>query len=145
MGAMGETQMTETDLNQAITAGGSLAYTSSQWWLTVTTALVVATYLAAKHIPAWLFGLIALLYVLTAMSVIFEVSTYSELSYDYGVRLIELRSANHEFGATAMPGAFWRHFNNFIVDAIFVLGSVGAIAFSFIHWRNARKADPVRA
>ena len=132
--------MTEIDLNQAITSWGSLAYTSSQWWLTVTTALVVATYLAAKHIPAWPFALIALLYVLTALSVIFEVSTYSELSYDYGVRLTELRSANHEFGAGAIPDAFWRHFNNFVVDAIFVLGSLGAIAFSFIPWRKARIA-----
>ena len=132
--------MTEADLNQAITSWGSLAYTSSQWWLAVTTALVVATYLAAKHIPVWLFALIAALYVLTAAAVIFEVSTYSELSYDYGVRLAELRSANHEFGAGSLPDAFWRHFNNFLVDAIFVLGSLGAIAFSFIHWRKARIA-----
>ncbi len=130
--------MTEIDLNQAITSWGSLAYTSSQWWLTVTTALVVATYLAARHIPAWLFALIALLYVLTALSVIFEVSTYSELSYDYGVRLTELRSANHAFGAGSAPDAFWRHFNNFLNDTIFALGSLGAIAFSFVHWRKAR-------
>ncbi len=132
--------MTEADLNQAITSWGSLAFASSQWWLTVTTALVVATYLAAKHIPLWLFALIAALYVLTAVAVIFEVATYSELSYDYGVRLAELRSANHEFGAGNLPAAFWRHFDNFLVDAIFVLGSLGAIAFSFIHWRKARIA-----
>jgi hypothetical protein len=132
--------MTEIDLNQAITSWGSLAYTSSQWWLTVTTALVVATYLAAKHIPAWLFALIALLYALTALSVIFEVSIYSELSYGYGVRLMELRISNHEIGAEAQPGALWRHFNLFLNYAIFAVGSLGALSFSFVHWRKARSS-----
>jgi hypothetical protein len=130
--------MTEIDLNQAITSWGALAYTSSQWWLTVTSALVVATYLAAKHIPVWLFALIALLYVLTAISVIFEVSMYGELSYSYGVKLVELRIANHEMGAS--PPDFWRHLNNFVVYAIFAIGSLGALAFSFIHWRSVRSA-----
>jgi len=130
--------MTEIDLNQAITSWGSLAYTSSQWWLTVTTALLVATYLAAKHIPTWLFALIALLYALTAISVIFEVSIYSELSYDYGVRLTELRIANHEIGADAQPAELWRHFDLFLNYAIFAVGSLGALSFSLVHWRKAR-------
>jgi len=130
--------MTEIDLNQAVTAWATLAYTSSQWWLTITTALVVATYVAAKHIPSWLFVLVILLYAFTAISVIFEVSQYSELSYDYGLRLTAMRLGGNEPGAAGEPGAWVRHLNLFMVYAIFVLGSVGACAFSFVHWRKAR-------
>src|ERR1700754_656862 len=83
-----ENAMTEADLSQISSSWAALAYTSSQWWLTITTALVVATYLAAKHIPRWLMALIALLYILTAISVIFEVSNYGQISYDYGMRMM---------------------------------------------------------
>jgi uncharacterized RDD family membrane protein YckC len=130
--------MTEIDLSQAVTSWAALAYTSSQWWLTVTTALVIATYLAARHIPAWLFALVALLYVLTAISVIFEVSEYSQLSYSYSMRLTDLRVANHEIGAVSEPSALSRYLNNFLNLSIFAVGSLGALAFSFIHWRKAR-------
>ncbi len=41
--------MTEIDPSLAVSSRVALAYTSSQWWLTVTTALVIATYLAARH------------------------------------------------------------------------------------------------
>lgn len=132
--------MTEVDLSQISTSWAALAYTSSQWWLTVTTALIVATYLAAKHIPRWMLALIALLYILTAISVIFEVSEYSELAYSYGVRMTELRIAHHEIGAGGEPNALWRYLNNALNLSIFAIGSLGALAFSFIHWRKVRAA-----
>jgi hypothetical protein len=132
--------MTEADLSQISTSWAALAYTSSQWWLTVTTALIVATYLAARHIPRWLMVLIALLYIFTALSVIFEVSEYSELSYSYGMRMTELRVAHHEIGAVGEPSALWKYLNNALNLSIFAIGSLGALAFSFIHWRKERSA-----
>ena len=130
--------MKEIDLIQAAVSWINLAYTASQWWLTVTTALVIATFFAAKHIPAWFFAIIALLYTLTSVSVVFEVSEYSELAYSYGVRLTELRVAGHALGAAAEPSAVLRHMNAFLNYSIFVIGSFCAVAFSFVHWRKAR-------
>jgi hypothetical protein len=132
--------MTEIDLIQATTSFIGLAYTTGQWWITVTTALVVATYLAAKHIPAWLFALIALLYVLTAVSVIFEFSEYGELANSYAMRMTQLRIASHELASGAEPNAALGRMNGLLNCAIFAIGTFGAISFSFIHWRKARMA-----
>ncbi len=132
--------MKEADLIQAAVSWINLAYTASQWWLTVTTALVVATYLAAKHIPAWLFALVVFLYVVTAVSVLFEFKEYGDLAYSYGVRLTQLRLANHDLGSNAEPNAIWRLINAWALYVIIAVGTIVAIAFSFIHWRKARSA-----
>jgi hypothetical protein len=132
--------MSEIDLNQAAIGWINLAYTSGQWWITVTTALVVATYLGAKHIPTPLFGLIVALYILTAISVLFEFKEYGDLAISYGLRMSQLRAQNHEFASNLEPSAILRWINGWTNYAIFALGTVGAIAFSFLHWRQARSA-----
>src|SRR5690242_15784137 len=91
--------MKEIDFIQAVAAWINLSYAAGQWWITVTTALLVATYFAARHIPPWFFALILLLYVLTAFSVVSEFAQYTGLSRDYGARLAELRAANHDVHA----------------------------------------------
>jgi hypothetical protein len=132
--------MKEVDLVQATVSWLNLAYTTSQWWITVTTALIVVTYFAAKHIPAWLFAVVVLLYLVTAVSVLFEFSEYSELSYSYGIRMTEMRIANHVPGADAEPSAILRHINGVANYVIIVAGTFLAVAFSFIHWRKTRNA-----
>ena len=132
--------MTEADLSQISSSWAALAYTSSQWWLTITTALVVATYLAAKHIPRWLMALIAVLYILTAISVIFEVSMYTELSSSYGDRMMQLRFAHHDVSAASEPSGLWKFLNNMLNLSIFAIGSTAALVFSFVHWRKERAA-----
>ena len=133
--------MTEIDLIQASASWINLAYTTGQWWITVTTALVVATYLAAKHIPAWLFGLIVVLYLITAISVIFEFKVYSDLAISYGVRLSQLRAVNHELASNLEPSPILRGINGAANYIIIALGTIGAMSFSFIHWRKARSAQ----
>jgi len=133
--------MKEIDLVQAMASWINLAYTAGQWWITVTTALIVATYFAAKHIPPWFFALIVLLYILTAISVVFEVSDYSVQAYSYAVRLSEFRTANHIRLNQLEPGTILGPINSFINYAVFALGSISAAAYSYIHWRSARSAE----
>lgn len=132
--------MKEIDLIQATIGWITLSYTAGQWWITVTTALVIATYLAAKHIPAWLFVLVVFLYLLTAVSVLFEFKEYSDLAFSYGVRMTEMRIANHDLGSAAEPSAAWRAINGWANYVIIAIGTIGAISFSFIHWRRVRSA-----
>jgi hypothetical protein len=133
--------MHEIDLIQAVSIWVNLAYTASQWWITVTTALVVATYFAAKHIPPWLFGLVLLLYLLTAASAVFEVAWYSDLSQNYAQRLAEVRAANHDVAVDLEPGSVLGTVNSFVIYGVFVFGTLAAAAFSFVHWRHARKDE----
>jgi hypothetical protein len=130
--------MKENDLIQAFASWTELAYTAGQWWITVTTALLVATYFAAKHIPPWFFALILLLYLLTALSVIFEVTEYGSMAEEYGTRLVQFRAANHIPQADIQPFVNFGIVNSLIVYATFVLGSFSAAAYSFAHWRKVR-------
>jgi MFS superfamily sulfate permease-like transporter len=130
--------VSEIDLIQASATWATLAYTTSQWWVTVTTALVLATYFAAKHIAPWFLGVIFVLYVLTAISVIFELSEYSEVSLSYGIQMTQMRVAHHEIGTSADANFILRLINNYINYAIIAIGTFAAIAFSFIHWRKER-------
>lgn len=130
--------MSEAELAQSAVAFINLAYTSSQWWLTVTTALIVATYFAAKQIPPWLFALVISLYALTAISVIFEVSEYTQASYSYGARLLDLQLAQHVLGVDGEPPLIIRMINGYLNYAIFAIGSFCAAAFSFRHWKKTR-------
>ncbi len=41
--------MKEIDYVQAVATWINLSYTAGQWWITLTTALLVATYFAARH------------------------------------------------------------------------------------------------
>ena len=132
--------MKEIDLIQALTSVINLSYTAGQWWITVTTALLVATYFAAKHIRPWFFAVILLLYLLTAVSVIFEVNQYAGLAEDYGIQLVAFRAANHIPHADFEPFPNFGIINSVITYAVFTLGSLGAATFSFLHWRNARNA-----
>ena len=132
--------MKEIDYVQAVATWINLSYTAGQWWITLTTALLVATYFAARHIPPWFFALILLLYLLTAVSVISEFAQYSGLSRSYGNRLAELLAAGHVSGAKIDPYANFPSVNTLINYTVFILGSISAAIFSFIHWRNARKS-----
>lgn len=130
--------MHEIDLIQAVSIWINLAYAASQWWITVTTALVVGTYFAAKHIPPWLFGFIVLLYLLTAASAALEVAWYGDLSQSYSQHLAEVRAANHDIKVDLEPGGSLGIVNAFINYGVLVFGTLVAIAFSFFHWRTAR-------
>lgn len=132
--------MKEIDYVQAVATWINLSYTAGQWWITLTTALLVATYFAARHIPPWFFALILLLYLLTAVSVISEFAQYSGLSRSYGNRLAELLAASHVSGAKIDPYANFASVNTILNYTVFILGSISAAIFSFIHWRNARKS-----
>jgi hypothetical protein len=131
--------MKEIDLVQAIATWINLSYTAGQWWITVTTGMLVATYFAAKYIPAWFFVIILLLYLLTAASVISEFTQYTQLSQSYGVRLTELRAAGHVSRPEIDPYANFASINVLVNYAVFVFGSLSAAIYSFLHWRNARK------
>ena len=131
--------MTEFELVQAVISWINISYTASQWWLTVTTALIVATYFAAKHIPPWFFAIIVLLYLLTAVSAIFEVTIYSSVSESYGRRLAELYTSGHAPHVLVEPGSVLGTINGIVTCAVFILGTFSASAFSFLHWRSARK------
>jgi len=131
--------MTEIDMIQANATWINLAYTAGEWWITITTALVVGTYFAARQIPRWLLAVILLLYFLTAFSVVFEVAEYVGMADEYGMRLAALRAANHIANADFEPIPHFGTFNNLSLYAVIVLGSLSAAGYSFVHWRNARK------
>ena len=129
--------MSEIDLIQAYFGAINLAYTATTWWLTVSTALVVATYFAAKHIPVWLIAIVLVLYVITAGSVIYELKGYSEMALDYAQRLAVLRGASHVIGDEVSRGGGM--LNSVANYAVVILGSLSAAAFTFVTWRGARK------
>ena len=132
--------MQEIDLIQAVASWIGLSYTAAQWWLTVTTALVVATYLAAKHIPPWFFSVIILLYVITSASAIFEVTVYGDLAESYGRRLADVRSGSDQAKVAIEPGSALANVNSLLNYAVFVLGTLSAATYSFVHWRSVRKS-----
>jgi hypothetical protein len=133
--------MHEIDLIQAVSIWINLSYTAAQWWITVTTALVVATYFAAKHIPPWFFYLIMFLYVLTAASGAFESAWYASYAASYGMELNQVRAAAHDVQNDIAPGAGFAFVNRFANYAVFAVGTFCAAAFSFVHWRHARKDE----
>ncbi|MEI9886201.1 MAG: hypothetical protein WDN08_06805 [Rhizomicrobium sp.] len=132
--------MKEIDIIQAFASCITLSYTAGQWWITVTTALLVATYFAAKHIRPWFFAAILLLYLFTCLSVVLEEMQYNGLAQDYGVQLVAFRIANHIPDPNIEPFPNYGVFVAFINYAVFILGSFGAATYSFLHWRGARKA-----
>ncbi len=79
--------MSEIDLIQAYNGTMGLAYTTSTWWLTISTALVVAIYFAARHIPPWLMTVALLLYAITALSVLWELHLYSSMATTYAAQI----------------------------------------------------------
>jgi len=127
--------MSEIDLVQALGVSLNLGYTTATWWLTVSTAIVVATYFAGRHIPPWLMGVTLMLYVLTAASCILELVDYSHMAEDYAARLVALH-VHHEqaFGFGRVVGGL----NSFVNYAILALGSLSAASYSFVTWRGAR-------
>ena len=129
--------MSEIDLIQAYYGAVNLAYTATTWWLTVSTALVVATYFAGKHIPSWLIAIILALYAVTAGSVFFELKGYSNMAVDYAVRISELPGAHHGVSDELSLGSGM--LNSVANYGVVILGSIAAVAFSFVTWRGARK------
>jgi hypothetical protein len=132
--------MTEIDLIQASSIWINLAYAAGQWWITVTTAMVLAVYFAAKQIAPWFLGLIVLLYLLAATSAVFEMSVYTQLALGYGVQVTQMRIAHHELSATVEPSFALRLINGYTNYLIVAIGTFGAIGFSLIHWRKVRAA-----
>lgn len=130
--------MKEIDLVQAVAAWINLSYVAGQWWITITTALLIATYFAARHIPSWLFAVIVLLYILTVLSVVSEYAQYAGQAKIYAVRLAEFRAANH---LPSQVEPYWNFstINTWNIYAVFILGSFSAAIYSFALWRNARK------
>lgn len=131
--------MHEIDLIQAVSIWINLSYTAAQWWITITTALIVGTYFAAKHIRPWLFVLIVLLYILSAASAVFEMEWYATLGAIYGERLVHAQPI--AVAAEIRRGSNIGNVNRFIIDAVLVLGTLAGVAFSFLHWRSVRKEE----
>lgn len=131
--------MTEIDLVQAHYGAINLAYTTSTWWLTISTALVVASYFAGKHIPKWLIAVALLLYAITAVSVLWELNLYSNLAQTYANQLqaLDVSRGRPDRFAVAWNGALVNSVANY---AVVFLGSVAAAAYSFVVWRTARHA-----
>ena len=132
--------MTESESMNAMTQAIQLAYTTGQWWLTITTALVVGVFFASKLIPRWLFVLILILYGLTVYSIMVESAGYYELAADYGDSLHVLRAARHApaFGVLDPVTGFLNSIANYLV---FACGSVGAVAYCITIWRRAKKTE----
>jgi hypothetical protein len=120
-----------------------LAYTTGQWWVTMTTALVVGVFFAGKFIPRWLFVLVLILYALTVYSIIVESAAYDELASDYGASLAALRAARHApaFGTLDPVTGFINEIANYLV---YVCGSLGAVAYCITIWRRERGATSAR-
>ena len=130
--------MSEAELIQAYYGSINLAYTTTTWWLTLSTALVVATYFAGKHIPMWLMGVVLFLYAIEAFSVVYELSGYSALALDYAHRLAQLHGAPEALNNAAASGSGM--LNSIANYAVVGLGSLAAASFSFVTWRGARAA-----
>ena len=129
--------MKEIDVVQAYYDAINLAYTASTWWLTISTALVVATYFAAKHIPGWLFAISLVLYALTAASAIFEIRGYSALGEHYAAGIAATFPAWQGSSAQTYIAA---EVNSAVNYAFFVLATISAAAYSFVTWRGARRS-----
>jgi len=129
--------MNEIDLIQAFNSAINMGYLAGQWWMAVSTALVLATYFAARHIPPWFFAMIIVLYLLTAMSAVFEVIDYSTMAENYGARLQEFRATHHIPFANRNLAALG-YINSAVNYAVFLLGTVSASVYSWITWREAR-------
>jgi hypothetical protein len=129
--------MSEIDLINAVNSYINLAYTTSQWWITVTFALIVSTHFAAKHIATPLFAAIIVLYLLSATSVIYELTVYTSEANYLAVRLAEYRASHQvpdiHVGAPNMLGIL----NGFTTYGIFIVGTISAMAYSFVSWRAA--------
>lgn len=130
--------MREIDLIQANYGAISLAYTATTWWLTISMALVVAIYFAGRHIPAWLLAIVLLLYLLNAISVIFELHLYASMALDYSQRLADLRGGKQVVEHEVVFGLGF--LNAYLNYAIIFFASVSAAAYAFVTWRGARKA-----
>jgi len=131
--------MHEIDLIQAVSIWVNLSYTAAQWWITVTTALVIATYFAARHIPPWFFVLVVLLYILTAASGAFESAWYASYATSYGVQLTQVRVAAHDVKTDIDPNFTLALVDRYANYAVFAVGTFCAVGFSFLHWRFVRK------
>jgi hypothetical protein len=133
--------MKEIDLIQTVTDLIGLSYTASQWWVTVTTALVVATYFAARHIKPWFFLVIIVLYAATSASAIFEVALYGDLVQTYAKQLAEFRALGHEPRVRVEPGSYPTDINTILNCIVFMLGTASAATYSFVHWRSVRRTE----
>jgi len=132
--------MSEIDLIQAYSSSISLAYTSAQWWIAVSTALVVATYFAAKHIPSWLFAVIIALYLTTSVSALWETTVYGGMADQYWLRLTQFRDAHHVPQFEPGGGPILAALNPYFTYAVIALGTISAAMFAFVRWRQERTA-----
>ena len=130
--------MSEIDLIQAYFASINLSYVAGQWWIEISTALVVATYFAAKHIPRWLFAMVIALYFLSSFSAIWEVTVYSGMADQYFGRLADFRATKHIQQFVPIGGNSIGSINGSINYAVFILGTLSASAYAFVTWRRER-------
>ena len=130
--------MTEAELMTATSQAIQLSYLAGQWWLTMTTALVVGVFFAGKLVPRWLFVLILALYALTVFSIIVESIGYANLAGHYGTLLGGMRDSKSVapplFGALDPVVALINVAANYL---IYTFGSLGAVAYCITIWRKA--------
>jgi hypothetical protein len=131
--------MSEAELMTAMTQAIQLGYSAGQWWVTITTALLVGVHFAGKLIPRWLFAVILVLYALNVLGVIVESISYNDLSSDYGTKLVDLRLAHHAAPphlGTENPVV--GYIDTLAFYLIYVVGGLSAVAYCITVWRKAR-------
>lgn len=133
--------MSEAELATAAYAILDLTYLHVGWWLTATTALILATYFAGRTLPAWLFAAIILLYVASAfVSIVQYGYAVLETRY-YWNRLLAWRAANDVAQSPVSPNSI---LSAAIIASTFMMlaaGTLIAIAYSFVSWRDSRRAS----
>ena len=131
--------MNEAELTNSFTQMCQLGYSAGQWWVTSSTALIIASYLAAKYIPTWLLVLIFVVYGFSAASAVLEFAYYSEMAGYFVARLQDFRASSNIAQPTLNTEIWMGLIDMPVLFLTFFLGSVGTIVFSLTHWRRVRR------
>lgn len=128
--------MTEYELSYLATETTNLAYRNIEYWIGLTTALIVVSYLAAGRLPLGLFILMLVLYANMASGVTLEFAGYSASIVELQERLNDARAKDGLAPITQFSSGFMAAVLNGSNFVTLVLGSIGAIWYSIVTWRE---------
>ena len=130
--------MSEAELANALAQSITLTFSATTWWFSATSALVLASFLGARHIPLWLFLVVMALYAIVIVLTFYQLAAYWQTAAYYFGRLKSWRA---EHGVAQQPDpVLSQPLAAGLSVAVLVLGCVGAIAFSVLTWRAARRS-----
>ncbi len=131
--------MTDAELYEAMARSIELSYYAGQWWLTISTAFVIAIYFAGKRLNIWVFSVVTLLYASTALSVFLEILGYNRAAAGFGERLAMTMtdSAIPQFASSAA----YPLLTVLTFYSVYVMGTLGVIGFCIVTWREARLTE----